>query len=310
MKAVVLQGKFLGAMVGSALGDALGETAFLHPQKDRLRSKLGQLPELCYTDDTAMAMGLAESIVERGDIDPEHVGKTFSENFEREPWRGYASGPPTIFSMVKQTGIEYSEAAKRVFRGEGSFGNGAAMRVAPVGLYFHASPALYDRVCTASQITHAHPVGMDGAAVQAFAIAKAVTLDPKEDFSVQRMTQHLIEISRTPEVKEKMALVQNLITHGVAPSIAADRIGRTVAVHESMPFAVYSFLRNVSSFEECLFCAILNGGDRDTLGAMAGAISGAYLGLEAIPESWQDKLENRAYIEQLASELAKMAANG
>jgi poly(ADP-ribose) glycohydrolase ARH3 len=257
-----------------------------------------------------MAMGLAESIVERGDIDPEYLGRTFSKNFEREPWRGYASGPPTIFSMVKQTGITYSEAAKRLFRGEGSLGNGAAMRVAPVGLYFHASPALYDRVCAASQITHAHPVGMDGAAVQAFAVAQAVKLDPKEDFPVQQMTQHLIEISRTPEIKKKMALVQKLITQDVAPSIAADRIGRTVAVHESMPFAVYSFLRNVTSFEECLFCAILNGGDRDTLGAMAGAISGAYLGLEAIPESWRQKLENRAYIEQLASKLAKMAANG
>ena len=60
---------------------------------------------------------------------------------------------------------------------------------------------------------------------------------------------------------------------------------------------------NPKSFEECLYCAVLNGGDRDTLGAMACAISGAYLGVDGIPQSWIDKLENREYIEELASKL-------
>jgi poly(ADP-ribose) glycohydrolase ARH3 len=72
-----------------------------------------------------------------------------------------------------------------------------------------------------------------------------------------------------------------------------------------MPFAVFSFLLHAQSFEECIFCAIMNGGDRDTLGAMAGAISGAYLGIDAIPLAWREKLENLAYIEHLASTLAK-----
>jgi ADP-ribosylglycohydrolase len=73
-----------------------------------------------------------------------------------------------------------------------------------------------------------------------------------------------------------------------------------------MPFAIYSFLQNTNSFEECLFCAVLNGGDRDTLGAMACAISGAFLGIEAIPNSWKLKLENKEYIERLATSLADM----
>jgi poly(ADP-ribose) glycohydrolase ARH3 len=77
-------------------------------------------------------------------------------------------------------------------------------------------------------------------------------------------------------------------------------------VHESLPFALYSFLRHPKSFEDCLFCAILNGGDRDTLGAMACAISGAYLGIKALPNSWIEKLENRSYIEQLALQLTEM----
>jgi poly(ADP-ribose) glycohydrolase ARH3 len=77
-----------------------------------------------------------------------------------------------------------------------------------------------------------------------------------------------------------------------------------VAVHESLPFALYAFLRHPQSFEACLLCATLNGGDRDTLGAMACAISGAYLGAEAIPRAWWKKLENRRHIEDLAIKLA------
>jgi poly(ADP-ribose) glycohydrolase ARH3 len=124
-------------------------------------------------------------------------------------------------------------------------------------------------------------------------------------FPLDLFIRELIELARTPEIRGKMILVQNLLAEEAPPDVAAVRLGRTVAVHESMPFAIYSFLQNPQSFEECLFCAVLHGGDRDTLGAMAGAISGAYLGIDAIPAAWQGKLENRAYIERLAAALAE-----
>ena len=305
MRTIDTKSKFVGAMIGSALGDAIGELAFQFPREELLCSELDRLSKVRYTDDTAMALGLAESIINKGLIDEQHLGKTFSDNFEREPWRGYASGPPTVFYQVKQTGISYSEAAQGLFGGGGSFGNGAAMRIVPVGLFFHDSPDLYDQACASARLTHAHPVGMDGAAVQAFAVARAVKLDPDEEFPLEASLQALVDFARTPEVREKMRHVQKSIDQNVLPDAAADLIGRTVAVHESMPFAAYSFLRHAQSFEDCIFCAIMNGGDRDTLGAMAGAISGAYLGIEAIPQSWRQKLENLTYIEGLASRLAE-----
>jgi poly(ADP-ribose) glycohydrolase ARH3 len=300
-----LKAKFVGGMAGSALGDAIGELAFRYQQKDTLCAKLDTLPELRYTDDTAMAIGLAESLLEKRGVDPQHLGRTFSDNFAREPWRGYAPGPPSIFSMVRERGITYSKAAQSLFGGKGSLGNGAAMRIVPLGLLLHRSSNLYEEACASSRVTHAHPVGMDGAAVQALAIALAVTLDPRKEFRSGEFIRALIEFARTPEIREKMKGISELIAQDVPPDSAAPRLGRTVAVHESMPFAVYSFLREPRSFEECLYVAILHGGDRDTLGAMAGAISGAYLGIDAIPESWRSKLENRAYIEDLASVLTK-----
>ena len=302
-----LKTKYLGAMVGSALGDAIGELAFRYTRKEHLCAIVDRVEKLIYTDDTAMAIGLAESILQMKGIDPQHLGDTFNRNFYREPWRGYASGPLTIFSIVRRYGISYVEAAKSLFGGAGSMGNGAAMRIVPVGLVFHNSEHFYEEACGSAEVTHAHPVGMDGAAVQALAIAQGVKLDPEREFPSETFIEELTVFARTPEVREKMKLVQVLIKEDVSPGIAAERLGRSVSVDESMPFAIYSFLRYPKSFEDCLFCSILNGGDRDTLGAMACAISGAYLGIEAIPKSWCNMLENREAIENLASSLAELS---
>jgi poly(ADP-ribose) glycohydrolase ARH3 len=173
--------KFSGSLVGSAVGDAIGELAFHFASKERLGMKLERLNELIYTDDTAMTIGLGESLIKKGYLDTQDMGERFKHNFKNEPWRGYASGPPTIFSMVERTGVTYAEAAKSLFGGKGSFGNGAAMRAAPVGLLYFDSPNLYQEASLSASVTHAHPVGIDGAAVQAKAVGLALKLDPGEN---------------------------------------------------------------------------------------------------------------------------------
>jgi poly(ADP-ribose) glycohydrolase ARH3 len=300
--------RFSGCLLGSALGDAIGELAFHNTNIERLSYKLELVKELIYTDDTAMAIGIAESLLEKGHLDPEHLGETFQKNFHHEPWRGYASGPPTIFAAVTQTGTTYVEAAKSLFGGRGSFGNGAAMRVAPVGLIYHDSLDLYEKVRLSASVTHAHPLGIDGSAIQAKAVAQAVDLEPKNEFSPDEFLNGLLDFTRTPEMKRKLLLVQRLIAENVSPVWAAQQIGRSVSAHESVPFSIYSFLLSPRSYESCLYCSILNGGDRDTLGAMAGAISGAYLGMEALPLNWLQKLENRTVIQELALKLVEIKA--
>jgi poly(ADP-ribose) glycohydrolase ARH3 len=302
---VSLESKFLGAMVGSAVGDAIGELAFQAPERTRLEALVGHLDVLRYTDDTAMAIGLAESLIEVGTVDHQHLGETFRRNYRKEPWRGYASGPPALFAQVERSGLSYQEAARRLFGGEGSLGNGAAMRIAPLGIFFHNSPQLYEQAAASAEVTHAHPVGKDGAAVLAVAVGRGVGLDSRREFPLGPFVADLATFSRTETIREKMTLVRVLLRESADAEAATRKLGRTVAVHESMPFAVYSFLRHHSSFEECLFCAVLHGGDRDTLGAMACAISGAYLGIEAIPEWWRNKVENLRAVENLARELWK-----
>jgi poly(ADP-ribose) glycohydrolase ARH3 len=295
-----LKEKFCGCLLAGALGDAIGEIAFFRSSRAALQEELRISTQLRYTDDTAMAIGLAESITRTGSLDSRHLGDTFRSNFLREPWRGYASGPPTVFSMVSDLGISYTEAASRLFGGSGSFGNGAAMRIGPVGAFYYDSPRLYEQVRIASAVTHAHPVGIDGAAVLAKAVSFAVGQTPSKSLSATGIAAELTKFARTDVIREKLNQVKNLISANADPAQAAMTLGKGVAVQESMPFALYSFLRYPHSFEDCLYCAVLNGGDRDTLGAMACAVSGAYLGERALPKTWLEKLENEEQIRTLA----------
>ncbi len=302
---VDVRSKFLGALVGTAVGDAVGELAFRRPTKDGLLADVEIRETLVYTDDTAMAIGLAESLVEVGGLDQHHLGDTFRDNFKREPWRGYASGPPTVFSRVKRLDLTYPEAARTLYGGEGSYGNGAAMRVAPLGLFFHDAENLYERACLSATVTHAHPIGIDGAAVQARAVALAVRLDPHQRLPADDFLTDLLDTAQMEEMRHRLTRVRGLLERDVPSRKAAEELGQGVAVHRSLPFAIYCFVRHADSFEDCLFCATLNGGDRDTLGAMACAISGAFLGVEAIPQSWRSRVENRPYIEELALNLSR-----
>ena len=243
--------------------------------------------------------------LKKGDIEERCLGNRLASEFYKEPWRGYASGPPAVFRMVAEKGISYSEAAKLLFNGEGSFGNGAAMRMAPIGVFYHhLSPGdFYEKVKISAFVTHAHPVGIDGAVVQARAIAIAFKSSPKEEFSYKYFIDELIDLSKTQEIKKKLRIVKALISQDSDHEKALMMLGKSVAVHESMPFSIYSFLKYPGSFKDCLLCAVLNGGDRDTLGAMACSISGAYLGLSRIPEKWVKKIENFSLIKELIFKL-------
>jgi poly(ADP-ribose) glycohydrolase ARH3 len=287
------------------VGDAIGELAFAALGGAALRAGIEASEELVYTDDTAMAIALAESLVAVGDVDEEHLGDTFCRHFECEPWRGYGPGPPRIFARQARRRVPWRDAARALYGGEGSLGNGAAMRIAPLGLrFFDIGPGrFYAKAEAASVVTHSHPVGVDGAAVQARAVALAVALEPASPLLRDDFIAELEGFARTSTMRAKLGAIRTLLDQDASPEAAAVRLGRSVAVHESQPFALYAFLLHPDDFAACLHCAVGFGGDRDTLGAMAGAIAGARLGAEAIPSAWRAKIENRTRLEGLARSL-------
>lgn len=302
--AIDLHTRFMGTMIGSALGDAIGEMALEIGDRAQLLEHINGDEELCYTDDTVMSLATAELLVSQGSIDQQLLGDKFRKYYKEEAWRNYGVVTSAVLNIVENEAINYTTAALRLCDGSGSFGNGAAMRVAPLGLYFHRSPGLYEMAKKAAEITHAHPVGIDGAAVLAKAVAMSVHLNCQRPFAPQVYGRRLVEFAETSRLKKKLQLVLQLVTSRATTEEAAEQLGTQSAVNESMAFALFCFLTHPHAYIECVLNAVSRGGDSGTIGAMAGAMAGAYLGAEAIPPHWQRRLENTQHIETLARELA------
>ncbi len=290
--------KFLGCLVGNAVGDALGSSFEGFWVSDlEFGGYSGR-----WTDDTHMMIGVAESLISCGGFDGGHMAQTFIRNYEEEPWRGYASGPPRVFRMIKR-GYSWSEASKQLFNGLGSYGNGAAMRVAPVGLlYYDDQEELRSVAYAQSQITHAHGLGMEGAAIQAYSVALAVKADPSIKLDPYDFLGKIKDFTRSEVYRQKIEKCFELLNETNKRRVVRE-LGNGVEAYNSVPAAIYSFSRNVDSFRDAVTYAISLGGDTDTIGAMTGAISGAYHGVEKIPEEWKNRLEKIDYIEKLAEEL-------
>jgi poly(ADP-ribose) glycohydrolase ARH3 len=298
-----VKSKFIGALVGTGVGDSLG--AFfegrLAVKPEEIEAAAESATVLTYTDDTHMMLGAAESLVRTQGFDGDDMARTFARNYELEPFRGYGPGPPHIFRLIR-AGVTWDEAAHRLYRG-GSYGNGSAMRIAPVGVLYHDNPERLKEVAyKSSQITHVHPLGKEGAALQAFAVALATNLEPQKDFNRYDFLAKLSDFVQDEVYKEKLGMIEELLVKSDRSKIVAE-LGNGIEAFNSVPTAIYSFLSWPQSFAQAVLNAISLGGDTDTIGAMTGAISGAYLGVGAIPVKWRGKLENAQYLEELGEEL-------
>jgi len=302
MAGQALRSKFLGSLVGTGVGDAVGAPfeGWLRADAKEIQALADRRNVLTYTDDTHMMIGVAESLVRCGGFDGEDMAHAFIRNYELEPFRGYGPGPPRIFRMVR-AGEAWDRAAQKLYHG-GSYGNGSAMRIAPIGLFYHDDLKMLREVAhKSSQITHAHKLGMEGAALQAYAIAVVTNLQPsainRDDF-----LEGLFDFAQEEVFKQKLRVVNELLVRPDETKVVAE-LGNGIEAFNSVPTAVYSFLAHPDSFAGAVLYAVSLGGDTDTIGAMTGAISGAYLGIESIPDTWRSKLENRPYIEELAEKL-------
>ncbi len=295
--------KFLGALVGTGVGDALG-AGFegLSPFDLRtIEAVVGEREVLRYTDDTHMMIGVAESLAAKGGFDGEHMAGVFARNYEAEPWRGYGPGPPLIFRMLR-LGEPWDKVGDKVYHG-GSYGNGSAMRIAPVGVLYHDDPdSLREIAYVSSQITHSHELGKEGAALQAYAVALALSMRCDSSFDAEEFLSKLANFVRHTVYRERLAKARRLLNTGEV-AVIVDELGHGVEAFNSVPTAIYCFASHAGSFRDAVLFAVGLGGDTDTIAAMTGAISGAYLGIEGIPEEWCSKLENRGYIEQLGEKL-------
>lgn len=279
---VSLKDRFRGLMVGIAVGDALGReveghrhvsASYLDEIKTRPRS-------ITYSDDTAMAISLTESLLACDGFDGADMAQRFSKGYFKEPYRGYGSGVVDVFTRVAQ-GIDWRAAAGIQFQGSGSYGNGGAMRVAPVALFAYPNREATIRLAQdTAQVTHTHPLGVEGASIQALTAHHAL----RDEFDRDLLLEDLNRLVTTDEFRTRLEELPKAIDRDDDEYVRL-HIGVWVAAHKSVLAATYSFLL-AEDFQETIIRAIRLGGDTDTIAAMAGALAGARYGFNSIPKVW------------------------
>lgn len=305
-----MAGRFCGCLLGAALGDAVGarrEGGGMGTEREIAAIIDDSIFPLVYTDDTHMTIGVAESLIDCSSFDGAHMAGRFVSNYSSEPWRGYGPGPPRVFSLIRG-GEPWDTAANHVYRG-GSFGNGAAMRVSPVGLLFWNRPEELERTARLSSlITHSHALGIEGALLQALAVARAVGHNPDRQLDAAAFISHLLTSTTEDIYRRKIARLSSLLEHPGDRRLVIAELGHGVEALNSVPTAIFSFLSHPGDFAATVTYAVSLGGDTDTIASMAGAIAGACLGVDALPSRWLDRLENRDYIADLARRLWQLAS--
>jgi ADP-ribosylglycohydrolase len=287
-----------GALLGLALGDALGaklEGGIL----SRAIWFLVCIPYgslLRWTDDTQMSLGAAESLLDRGGVDCDDLARRWAAAAR---WsRGYGPGTLALLAQVRR-GRSWQDASKSVFR-EGSYGNGAAMRSAPFGLFYRGRRAeLLAAAAEAARVTHAHPLGVEGAVLIAAATADVLEGAPLDD-----MLDDLEGLARREEFRSRLKWARAAL-NGTRPDAREVRraLGRGIAAHESVVTAIYAFARHRDDFGALTAFVAELGGDVDTIGAMAGALCGARNGVAALPAEPLSRLEERDRLDRLGRAL-------
>ena len=285
--------KALGCLIGLACGDAVGTTVeFLprgrfKPVTDMIGGGKFQLKAGMWTDDTAMTLCLAESLII-------HKGFNAQDQMDRY-WlwldQGYNSCLPHAFGVGKtilnalfryhKTGQVYSGRTESHYSG-----NGSLMRLAPIILYYqHDLTLLYRYAALSSQTTHASTECIEACQYFAHVVTNALQGQSKEQiFDIHFSTA-------LPDLQQ--------IVLGQYRDKTEDQIKGSGYVIESLEAALWAFWHS-SNFEDAILKATNLGDDADTTAAICGQIAGAYYGLAGIPKHWKNQLYRYDDIVQLA----------
>ena len=345
-------------MLGLAVGDALGAGVegmrgghirqIYESVDDYVASRKAfpdaprkwRMPGL-YTDDTQQALAVADVLCEESGMDAERLAELYVELRDgMKPERGYFGCHRGTGGNFRKAVNAFAESGDVLGCGQPSAGSGAAMRIAPVGLFFSDDPdAIRDAVMAASLVTHSDPRGIAGAAAMAKAAQLLMNMDEgeknfnalcdelvafvydfeeflKEEFwdSLDAETRIIGAHHMSQALESLASCVREQNDDLARKSIVnqANRMGPEHAIKDanvgfapaSVTVAIYYALR-YDSFYNGLTAAINDGRDTDTVGAMVGALLGIRLGAEAIPEEWLAGLKNREQVALRGSMLAE-----
>jgi len=280
----------LKSLDGLSVGDAFGELFF---RRSPYEMKLEELPTRWeWTDDTHMALSIVEILKIYGHIAPDALANAFARRYKSDPHRGYAGGAHKLLNYVAKGG-DWRDISPTLF-GTGSYGNGSAMRVAPVGAYFHDDLNRASEEAQLSAIvTHAHPEGKAGAIAVAVAAAIAANrpYPTGNDF-----LKEVLPYVPDGITKDRIDLAIQVSPDALTEAMIQLGTGSQVSAQDTVPFCLWSAAHHLDHFEEALWWTAKGAGDCDTTCAIVGGI--VALSAPEIPKRW---LERREPIEDFSS---------
>ena len=282
------------SLEGLAIADAIGEMlSYRHYQAPSIIEKGLPAGPWFRTDDSEMAISIVESLKLYGYIHQDALARRFAWRYEREPDRGYGSMTRAQLNEINRGG-DWRQGAANAFGGQGSMGNGGAMRVAPIGGYFADDlKRVADEARASALVTHVHPEGVAGTI--AVAIAAAIAWQLRGEPPGQRVKELFDAVLEfTPESKVRRGIS---IAAETPTSVGAEAVAKTlgngslVTAPDTVPFALWSAANNLDNYVEAIAQTIVGGGDCDTNAAIVGGIVALSVGLKAIPTEWQENKE-------------------
>jgi ADP-ribosylglycohydrolase len=307
------------ALDGLSVGDAFGASICAPGQPDPLH-RPRPLPRSPwrYTDDTEMALGIVEVLQRHGRIDQDELIRVFERRYRADMNRGYGPNIHAIFRAIRH-GAPWRvataapvigqdsrgwlarlrswlglSAATAPTRGQGSLGNGGAMRVAPVGGYFADDLAAVVAEARASaEVTHAHPDGMAGAIAVAVAAAWAWQCHAGlKKHTPEGLLDFVIE--HTPDGPTRAKLLRaRTLSPATTVGQAARELGNgfPITSAETVPFTLWCAARHLDDFAGALWATVSVGGDIDTNCAIVGGVVALAGGPASIPAEWLEARE-------------------
>jgi len=278
--------KALLSLRGLSLGDAFGEQFFNPRSRELIPSR--QLPEGVWdwTDDTAMAISLVEVLRDFGVIVQDELSQRFAQRYRLEPNRGYGGGAHFLLTQMEKPG-DWRRLSSQLFAG-GSYGNGASMRVAPLGGFFAGEP---ERAAFEAQksavVTHFHDEGQAGA----MAVAVAASLAGSDrQFHFYEFLSYVLECIPDSLVKKKIELASEIQPGNLSEAISKLGTGKQVSAQDTVPFCLWCAANNLYDYEEALWQTVSGLGDCDTTCAIVGGIVALSAG--SLPPEWLKRRES------------------
>lgn len=279
----------LESLEGLSIGDALGESLSyrFYDARNRLDFSVYGDGSVRYTDDTEMAIGIVEVLNSLKKIHQDTLAWKFASRYRFDPHRGYGKMARRILEEIS-AGLEWKQVSSSAFGG-GSFGNGAAMRVAPLGAYFADDiNKVSEAAALSAQVTHFHPEGVAGAIAVAVSAAVGVAMRGKSIESVRNaIWDATLNFTPSSEVKKRIELARGMKT--ILPAEASRILGNgaEISAQDTVPFCIWSACRNLDNYQEALLETLEVGGDCDTNCAIVCGIVAAHTGTESIPNEWK-----------------------